>query len=177
MFTFPYGAAVTFLCPVIDAGTTDFSVSADWTPAAGDVKVSKDEGSVTNIATLPTIVAGTGGALWKFSLSATEMQAKHIDIQIVDSATKAVEDQAIHLETLLTVEAAAETGTLSTAVMTTDLAQATDEHYAGRVGVFEGGDLDGQAFVISEYLGTTGKITFKSAITEVPTNGQKFRIY
>jgi len=177
MFTFPYGVAVTFLCPVIDAGTTDFALSADWTPIAGDVKVSKDEGSVANIGTLPTIVGGTGGALWKFTLSATEMQAKHVDIQIVDSATKAVEDQAIHIETLLTVEGATEAGTLSTAVMTTDLGEATNEHYAGRVGVFEGGDLDGQAFVISEYLGSSGQITFKSAITEAPGVAQKFRIY
>ena len=177
MFTFPYGVGVTFLCPVIVAGDTDFAVGADWTPASGDVKVSKDEGNMTNIGTLPTIVGGTGGALWKFTLSATEMEAKHIDIQVVDSATKAVEDQAIHVETLMVVEGAAETGTLSTAVMTTDLAEATNEHYAGRVGVFEDGVLDGQAFVISEYLGSTGQITFKSAVTEAPVNGQKFRIY
>jgi hypothetical protein len=177
MFTFPYGVGVTFLCPVIDAGATNFALSADWTPVTGDVKVSQDEGSVTNIGTLPTIVGGTGGALWKFTLSAAEMEAKHIDIQIVDAATKAVEDQAIHVETLLVVEGAAEAGTLSTAVMTTDLAEATNEHYAGRVGVFEDGDLDGQAFVISEYLGSTGQITFKSAVTEAPGAGQKFRIY
>jgi hypothetical protein len=177
MFTFPYGAAVTFLCPVIDAGTTDFALSADWTPASGDVKVSTDEGSMTNIGTLPTIVGGTGGALWKFTLTATEMEGKHVDIQIVDSATKAVEDQAIHLETIMTVEAEAEAGTLSTAVMTTTLAEVTDNHYNGRVGVFEDGILDGQAFVIDEYSGTNGTITFAAAVTEAPIAAQKFRIY
>ena len=177
MFTFPYGVAVTFLCPVIKAGDTDFAIGADWTPVSGDVKVSIDEGSVTNIGTLPSIVGGTGGALWKFTLSATEMEGKHIDIQVVDSATKTVEDQAIHVETLMVVEGAAESVTLSTAVMTTDLAQLTNEHYAGRVGVFEDGVLDGQAFVINEYLGSTGQITFKTAITEAPAIGQKFRIY
>jgi hypothetical protein len=174
MFTFPYGVGVTFLCPVIDRGTTDFALAADWTPAAGDVKVSKDEGSMTNIGTLPSIVGGAGGALWVFTLSATEMEAKHIDIQVVDAA---VEDQAIHIETIMTVEGAAETGTLSTAVMTTDLAEATNDHYNGRVGVFEDGVLDGQAFVIDDYLGSTGQITFRTTITEAPLNGQKFRIY
>lgn len=177
MFQFPYGAGVTFLCPIIKAGVTDFAVSADWTPVTGDVKVSKDEGSVANIGTLPAIVGGTGGALWKFTLSATEMEAKHLDIQVVDSATKAVEDQAIHIESLVIVEGAAETGTLSTAVMTTDLAEVTDNHYSGRVGIFEDGVLDGQAFVVDSYLGSTGQITFKTAITEAPLNGQKFRLY
>src|SRR5262249_13178258 len=65
------------------------------TPATGDVKVSKDGGNVANITTLPVAVGGTGSALWEFTLSATEMQAAEIVIQVVDSATKAVQDQAI----------------------------------------------------------------------------------
>ena len=89
-----YGAAFSFEVPMIKAGSTDFAATGDWTPAAGDVKVSKDGGAVANITTLPTAVTGTGSVLWTFALSATEMEAARITIQVVDSATKAVEDTA-----------------------------------------------------------------------------------
>jgi len=91
-----YGEATTLAIPIPKAGMTDFAASADWTPAAGDVKVSKDGGDVANIATLPTAIGGTGAVLWLFSLSATEMQAKHVAIQIVDAA---VENQCVVIET------------------------------------------------------------------------------
>jgi hypothetical protein len=90
-----YGVATTFLMPVIKAGAVDFATSSDWTPAAGDVKVIKNEGTPANIGTLPTAV----GNMWKFTLTATEMQAARVDIQVVDSATKAVEDQAYKFTT------------------------------------------------------------------------------
>ena len=69
----------------------------------------------------------------------------------------------------------AETGTLSTTVMTTNLSQATDDHYNGGTLVFVGGVLDGQRTSISDYSGTAGTLTFV-AITEAPVNGQKFII-
>ena len=94
-----YGVATTVIIPVIKAGSVDFSVTGDWTPVAGDVKISKDDGNVANIATLPVAVGGAGSALWKFSFSAGEMTASRVVIQVVDAATKAVEDQAIVLET------------------------------------------------------------------------------
>lgn len=69
----------------------------------------------------------------------------------------------------------AQTGTLSTTVMTTDLAEITDDHYNGRVVVFRGGVLDGQATDITDYSGTNGTITM-TAITEAPLNNQSFTI-
>jgi hypothetical protein len=90
-----YGVATTFLMPMIKAGAADFALTGDWTPAAGDVKVIKNEGTPANIGTLPTAV----GNMWKFTLTATEMQAARVDIQVVDSATKAVEDQAYKFTT------------------------------------------------------------------------------
>ena len=90
-----YGVATSIMVPVIKAGSIDFAVTGDWTPAAGDVKVSKDEGAFANVGTLPT----AQGSHWDFTLSATEMQASRVVIQVVDSATKAVEDQSIIIET------------------------------------------------------------------------------
>ena len=43
--------------PIIKRGVVDYAVSADWTPATGDVKVSKDGGAAANITNLPTAVA------------------------------------------------------------------------------------------------------------------------
>lgn len=81
-----YGMAATVIIPIPKAGDTDFSTSADWTPQAGDVKISKDGGDVANIETLPVAVGGAGSVLWKFTLSATEMQAQEVVVQVVNAA-------------------------------------------------------------------------------------------
>jgi len=73
------------------------------------------------------------------------------------------------------VSGAAITGTLSTTQMTSDLTEATDDHYNGRVIVWVSGNLYGQASVITDYDGATKKLTF-TAVTEVPSNGDKFII-
>lgn len=91
-----YGEATTFMVPMIVAGAQDFATSSDWTPASGDVKVSKDDGGFVNVGTLPSAV----GNSWKFTLSVSEMQAARVVVQVVDQdATKAVEDQQINLVT------------------------------------------------------------------------------
>lgn len=77
------------------AGSADFAVGADWTPSAGDVKVSKDGGSQANIGTLPSYSNGA----WEFILTGTELSAKEIKVNIVDSATKAVDDDEFVLQT------------------------------------------------------------------------------
>lgn len=91
-----YGAAYTFEFPVVKAGAIDFAVSGDWTPATGDTKICKDGGNVTNTSNNPAAVGGTGSRLWKLTLTATEMQAARVAIQIVDAA---IEDQAIIIAT------------------------------------------------------------------------------
>ena len=73
------------------------------------------------------------------------------------------------------VRGAAITGTLSTTQMTTDLTEATDDHYIGRVIVFYTGNLAGQATDITDYDGTSKLLTF-TALTEAPANGDDFVI-
>lgn len=65
------------------------------------------------------------------------------------------------------VSFAVEAGTLSTTQATTDLAEATDDHYKGRVIIWITGDLAGQATDITAYTGATGLLTF-TALTEAP---------
>jgi hypothetical protein len=90
------GTGADVIIPIIKRGVVDFAVTADWTPAAGDVKVSKDGAAEANIATLP-VINGTVG--WKFVFSDAELQCKSLTIRVVDSATKAVEDQFFVVET------------------------------------------------------------------------------
>lgn len=94
-----YGLAAKIRIPVLKAGSTDFAVTGDWTPATGDVKISKDGGNFANVGTLPAALGGTGAAGWDFTFSATEMEANELLLQVVDSATKAVVDTAINIRT------------------------------------------------------------------------------
>lgn len=93
-----YGVAYDFIHPMIKRGVVDFAVAADWTPAAGDVKISKDGGADANLTTLTSAVGSATGK-WKTSVSAAEAQCKQGLITIIDAAAKAVEDNAIRFIT------------------------------------------------------------------------------
>lgn len=94
-----YGTETTFTFPILKRAVIDLAATADWTPATGDTKVSKDGGNVANTTNNPAAVGGTGSVLWKLTLTATELQAAVVDVQIVDSATKTIEDQVIKIFT------------------------------------------------------------------------------
>jgi hypothetical protein len=91
-FISKYGVAVHVYIPMVKRAVVDFAVSADWTPAAGDCKVSKDGGAAANVTNLPAAITMGNTAMWDFSMTATEMQAAKVMVTIADSATKAVED-------------------------------------------------------------------------------------
>ncbi len=94
-----YGTATTIRIPIVKRSAVDFALGADWTPVAGDVRISRDGGATANITTLPTAVAMGNTAYWSFPLSATEMQAGNIIVTVADAATKVVEDQAFVIDT------------------------------------------------------------------------------
>lgn len=98
----------------------------------------------------------------------------------VDANTIAISGDtaaADNLEVAMTgvVTGAAATGTLSTTQMTTDLTEATDDHYIGRLITFTSGALLGQQTAITDYTGTGGLLTF-TALTEAPSDGDTFVI-
>lgn len=99
MFISKYGVARHIYIPIVKRAVVDFAVSADWTPAAGDVKISKDGGAAANVTNLPVAIAMGNTAIWDFSLTATEMQAAQIVVTVADAATKAVEDQSFIIQT------------------------------------------------------------------------------
>ncbi len=66
------------------------------------------------------------------------------------------------------------TGSTTTSIVT-NLTEATDDHYNGRVIIFTSGALAGQASDITDYNGTTKAITC-TALTEAPANSDAFVI-
>lgn len=98
-FLAKYNTQTIFYFAMVKRGVVDLAASADWTPATGDTKISKDGGNFANTTNNPVAVGGTGSVGWSLTLTATELQAGTIIIQIVDSATKAVEDQYITIYT------------------------------------------------------------------------------
>lgn len=73
------------------------------------------------------------------------------------------------------VSGVAEAGTLSTTQMTSDLAEATDDHFIGRIVIWISGVLANQASDITGYSGATGLLTF-TEVTEAPSADDTFII-
>lgn len=99
MFWAKYGEAVSIRFPLIKRGVVDFAATGDFTPATGDTKISKDGGNVANTTNNPSAVGGTGSIEWTLTLTGLEMQCYEAKVQIVDSATKAIEDQDLLIQT------------------------------------------------------------------------------
>ena len=64
------------------SGSDSFATGSDWSPTAGDVKVSKDGGAQANIGTLPSYSNGS----WEFTLSGTELSAKTIRVIVANAS-------------------------------------------------------------------------------------------
>lgn len=94
-----YGTQSDIRFALVKRGVVDLAATADYTPATGDTKLSKDGGSYANSTNNPVAVAGTGSVGWRVTLSATELSCAELNLQIVDSATKAVEDQFLTVYT------------------------------------------------------------------------------
>ncbi len=76
-------AATSFDAPLIDSASRP-SYKSSATLAAGDVKVIKDGGAPADIASLPSEIGTTG--VYRFSLTASEMDATTITVVCVDAA-------------------------------------------------------------------------------------------
>ena len=117
MYLSKYGVARHIYIAIPKAGSANHAASGDWTPAAGDVKISKDGGAAANVTNLPTSITMGNSTLWDFSLTAAEMQAAQIVVTVSDSATKAVDDTGFSIETYghASAQHAFDFGTASTA--------------------------------------------------------------
>ncbi len=93
------------------------------------------------------------------------------DVGAISTSTDAADKLEASAETIEI--GAAEAGTLSTTQMTTDLSEATDDHYNGRVIIWTSGVLLRQATDITGYTGANGLLTF-TAVTEAPSAADTF---
>ena len=158
----PWGTATTFRAPVVKAGSTNYAiVGTDWTPVAGDVKISKDGGAFANIATPPSTVTLSGSAAWTWTLSAAETEATEIVIQVIDQdVTKVIQDQFFRLQT--TKAGALQVGVPQVAQSIGDTSIRLDataaiqtDFYKGSVVTIISGDGANQARIITAYDGST----------------------
>lgn len=150
----------------MDSNSTKFAslIAAVITNAAG-VDVAAD------IIALDTVADAIKVVTDKFAFTvANQVDANSIAIS---GSTDAADKLEASAEVI--VIGAAEAGTLSTTQMTTDLTEATDDHYKGRTVIWTSGVLIGQASDITAYLGSTGRLTF-TAVTEAASAGNGFVI-
>ncbi len=96
-------------------------------------------------------------------------------IKVVTDALTAAAAAKLALSAAGIESGAAEAGTLSTTQMTTDLSEATDDHYIGAVIVWTSGVLAKQRSDITDSAGASGLLTF-TAVTEAPSAGDTFVI-
>lgn len=158
--------------------TTTYAVLL--TEMAANSPVGRFLRSTTDERTLDVTATGEAGIDWAnvgsptttVGLTGTTISSA----QTVD-ATKinGVSSSNLQKSSSTIVQASAITGTLSTTQMTTDLTEATDDHYNGRVIIWTSGNLQNQATAITDYTGSTKLLTY-TAVTEVPSNGDTFVI-
>lgn len=97
------------------------------------------------------------------------------DALAINGNTTAASLQALAARGVVTGSAI--TGTLSSTEATTDLTEATDDHYNDRAVVWITGTLAGQASTITDYVGATKKLVYDATPTgEAPSNGDVFII-
>ena len=96
-----------------------------------------------------------------------------VDIGSINGSTPAATN--LKKAALGIVSGAAIAGTLTTSQMTTDLTEATNDHYVERVVVWTSGVLAGQAATITAYTGSSKMLTY-SITTDAPSAADTFVI-
>jgi hypothetical protein len=135
--------------------------AAYTTPTINETDVTNSPGLYEMLVDEDTTVdAGNYSEAYVLTIKATGMENVFREIELFD-------DQII--------QAAAVTGTLSSTQMSTNLTEATDDHYIGRRIVWTSGALRGEARTITDYVGSTKVLTYATA-TDTPSNGDKFVI-
>jgi hypothetical protein len=165
--------------PIIKRAVVDFALGADWTPAAGDVKVFVDAAAAANITNLPTAIASGNAAFWEFILTGAELTCQQLLVVVSDAATKVIEDQSFIVETYGNASAryqadlslpnlpANVTQWLGTAAATPTVAGVPEvdiTHFNGTAGTFAAGRAEVN---VSHWLGTAAAAPTVAGVPEV----------
>lgn len=95
------------------------------------------------------------------------------DVQAIAGSTTAATN--LKQGALALVPTAVNDASATTTSCVTDLTEATDDHYNGRIMTFTSGNLAGQSTDITDYDGTTKTLTY-TALTEAPADNDEFTI-
>ena len=176
--TIDAAATAASIAALNDVAATDIVSSGAITTLAGavvnvdlvDTCTTNTDMRGTDSALLAASINLTGGAVDTVTTVTNQVTADTTAIAGVTAAATNLSKSAIGIE-----PGAAITGTLSTTQMTTDLTEATDDHYNGRIIVWTSGVLKNQATDITDYTGATKLLTY-TATTEAPANTDTFVI-
>ena len=188
--------AATFAASSLD-GKGDWNTvtpdAAGVAPTAGEIKtaieaggsslaqikavtdVLPDAGALTAIAADTARLTAVRAAVLTDWIDGGRLDVIQDAIKVITDALTAAAATKLALSAAGIVAGAAEAGTLSTTQMTTNLTEATDDHYIGAVIVWTSGPLAGQRTDITDYAGANGLLTF-TAVTEAPEDGNTFVI-
>lgn len=147
-------------------------------------RIEAIDGTVTDLDTLNTTIgslnnlsqAEANAACDSAISDAFTFSGANVDANVAAISGDATAADKLEEGATAVVLGSAATGTLSTSVMTTDLSEATNDHYNGRRIIFTSGVLAGQERTIDDYAGSGGTVTFDSALTEAPSDGDSFVI-
>jgi hypothetical protein len=172
----PWGVAHTFYAVLVDAASDD--LRANPTIAAGDFKISLDDGAFTNLTTLPSVDPASGVQV-KISLSAAEAQFTRAVITAIDTATKEWKDNAWALHTPRAEGAlcgAITSGTPSTtSFISSHLTGANTDQYKDAYVTFLTGTCAGATKKITAFNAGTDAVTC-DALPAAPSVGDVFAI-
>jgi len=170
--------AVTDLLPNAGALTTIGTDTARLTAVRAAVLTDWINGGRLDLlldAIPTTAMRGTDSAATAANLATVDTVVDAIKVITDALGATAAANLALACGAAGVVTGAAEAGTLSITQMTSDLTEATDDHYIGRVVIWTSGVLLGQASDITDYAGATGLLTY-TAVTEAPSAADAFII-
>jgi len=157
------------------------AIHADVTGLNGSAMVGTDGANTT----VPD-AAGTAPTVAEIQAELEENGASILDtlrddladggrLDLLIDAIKAVTDDMADSASTLVTGTVEEGGGPTTTEFQTNLAEATNDHYNGRIVIFLDNNLKWQASDITDYVGATGTITV-TAMTEAPAAGDTFVI-
>lgn len=163
-----------------DANTTGFYVAQIACTSGNGFEIGKSY----TVYIEAVVGLDRGGISYAFNVEATKPTnfsslvisaggVVNSDVKAVDGNTEAATDLSFSARTI--VRGSAVAGVLSTTQMTTDLTEATDDHYNGRIIIWTSGVLKDQATDITDYLGADKRLVY-TAVTETPTAADTFVI-
>ncbi len=130
------------------------------------------------LTAMPNAAAQAAGGLYTRGTGAGQVNQDangRVDVNLAAISTSAPAADLLERGALGIVFDTAKAGTLSVTQMSTNLTQATNDHYKGRSIVWLDNVLAGQSSKITAYVGTNGVLTYDT-ITDIPSAGDAFII-